>query len=182
MNADPVENNQNIGLKVLVMSEFKVLFCCMGNICRSPMAEGLFRKLVAEAGIGDRVVIDSAGTHADFPDAPPDPRAQKLMAERGIDISGLRARRIARADFERFDLIVVMDGQNMDTLRFVCPRTQSHKISRLLDFAPQSKIRDVPDPFRGDESRFQRVLELVEAAGQGLLAHVRQVLAARSSI
>jgi protein-tyrosine phosphatase len=158
------------------MSEIKVLFCCMGNICRSPMAEGVFRRLVDEAGIGDRILIDSAGTHADFPNSPPDPRAQKLLAERGIDISGLRARRITRADFERFDLILVMDGQNYDMLRFVCPRSQSHKISRLLEFAPETKIRDVPDPFHGDESKFELVLELVEAASRGVLDHVRQSL------
>lgn len=158
------------------MTEIKVLFCCMGNICRSPMAEGVLRRLVDEAGIGHRVVIDSAGTHADFPNSPPDPRAQRIMAERGMDISGLRARRVSRADFERFDLILAMDGQNYDSLRFICPRSQTHKISLLLDFAPKLKARDVPDPFNSDESKFERVLELVEAASLGVLEQLRKAL------
>jgi protein-tyrosine phosphatase len=158
------------------MSEIKVLFCCMGNICRSPMAEGIFRRLVDEAGLGDLVLIDSVGTHADFPDAPPDPRAQQALAERGIDIGGLRARRIARSDFERFDLILVMDGQNFDTLRFICPKHQVHKIGRLLDYAPKLKMRDVPDPFHANDLAFGQVLEMVETAAKGLLEHVRESL------
>jgi protein-tyrosine phosphatase len=158
------------------MREMKVLFCCMANICRSPMAEGVFRRMVEDAGLADRVLIDSAGTHAEVVDSPPDARAQKVMAERGIDISGLRSRRITRTDFEQFDHILVMDNQNLDSLRFVCPRTQSRKLKLLLDFAPEMKIQDIPDPFRGDESRFERVLELVEAAGRGLLKHVRRSL------
>jgi protein-tyrosine phosphatase len=140
------------------------------------MAEGIFRRLVDEAGLGDRVLIDSAGTHADFPGAPPDSRAQQALAERGIDISGLRARRIARPDFERFDLILVMDGQNFDTLRFICPKPQVHKIGYLLDYAPKLKTRNVPDPFRRDDSAFGQVLEMVEAATKGLLEHVRESL------
>ncbi|MGZ8216191.1 low molecular weight protein-tyrosine-phosphatase [Methylomagnum sp.] len=161
------------------MSEIKVLLCCMGNICRSPMAEGLLRKLVEDAGIGDRVLIDSAGTHADFPNAPPDRRAQRVMAARGIDISGLRARRVARSDFERFDLILAMDAHNHDMLSFVCPKSQRHKLGRLLDYAPRSKVRDVPDPYNCDESEFDRVFELVEMASQGVLAHLTGLLARR---
>lgn len=167
--------------RFFAMTEIKVLFCCMGNICRSPMAEGVLKRLVDEAGLGDRVVIDSAGTHADFPNSPPDPRAQRLMAERGMDISELRARRIGRADFDRFDLILAMDGQNYDALRFICPKSQVHKISRLLDFAPELKVRDVPDPFNADESKFERVLELVETASLGLLERLRRTLRASES-
>lgn len=161
------------------MSEIKVLLCCMGNICRSPMAEGVLRKLVEDAGLGDRVLIDSAGTHANFPDAPPDRRAQRVMAARGIDISGLRARRVTRSDFERFDFILAMDGQNHDMLSFVCPKSQRHKLGRLLDYAPRSKVRDVPDPYNSDESEFERVLELVEMASNGVLEHLTSALAPR---
>lgn len=166
-------------LRVMTMSEMKVLFCCMGNICRSPMAEGMFRRLVEDAGLADRVEIDSAGTHADFPDAPPDPRAQRAMAELGIDIGGLRARAVRRADFERFDLVLVMDGQNFDMLRFICPKQHAHKIVRLLDYAPGLGARSLPDPFRSDESAFIRVREMLEASTSGLLASIRETLAKR---
>jgi protein-tyrosine phosphatase len=155
------------------MKKINILFCCMGNICRSPMAEGLFRKLVEEAGYADRVFVDSAGTHADFPDSPPDPRAQKLMAERGIDIGAQRARRVMRADFERFDLILAMDTRNLDALRFVCPRSQAHKVGLLLDYAPRLRKKEVPDPYHADESVFKSALEQIEVAAEGLLGHLR---------
>jgi protein-tyrosine phosphatase len=158
------------------MNEIKVLFCCMGNICRSPMAEGMFRQLVEEAGLSGSVLIDSAGTHAAFPDSPPDPRAQRAMAELGIDIGGQRARAVSRSDFEEFDLIVAMDGQNLDTLRFVCPKHQAHKLVRMLDYAPALKARSLPDPFHADESAFIRVRGMIEAAATGLLESVREAL------
>ncbi|CAL1238881.1 low molecular weight protein-tyrosine-phosphatase [Candidatus Methylocalor cossyra] len=158
------------------MAEIKVLFCCMGNVCRSPMAEGFFRRLVDEAGLGERIVIDSAGTHTDLLDSPPDPRAQQIMAERGIDISGLRARPIKRADFERFDLILAMDGQNFDMLRFTCPKPYAYKIGQLLDYAPAFKVKDIPDPLHGDEETFVRVADMVEAAAAGLLERLRERL------
>jgi protein-tyrosine phosphatase len=146
----------------------------MGNICRSPMAEGLFRNLLAEAGLEGRVGVDSAGTHADARDRPPDQRAQKLLAERGIDISGQRSRPIAQADFERFDLIVVMDGHNLDMLRFVCPRRQAGKLSLLLDYAPKIKARDVPDPYQREDADFLKALDLLDAGTRGLLEHLRE--------
>lgn len=152
------------------MSEIKILFCCMGNICRSPMAEGIFRRQVQQAGLADLILIDSAGTHADFPNSPPDPRAQRAMAELGIDIGMLRARRIARADFERFDLILAMDGQNFDTLRFIGPKQRLHKLGYLLDYAPRLKTKSVPDPFHADETAFKQVRTMLEEAGKGLLA------------
>lgn len=158
------------------MVQIKVLFCCMGNICRSPMAEGVFRDLVEKAGLSEVIVADSAGTHADFKDAPPDARAQQLLLERGIDISGQRARRVRRADFEEFDLILVMDGQNLDTLRFVCPRSQHQKLARLLDFAPDLKERSVPDPYRKEEAAFRHALELIEKGAIGVLEHLRNQL------
>lgn len=156
------------------MYEMKVLFCCMGNICRSPMAEGMFRHKVEKAGLGQKVLVDSAGTHADFPNSPPDPRAQKAMAELGIDISGQRARPVKRDDFERFDLILVMDGQNLDMLRFICPKHHAHKLARLLDYAPKLKARSVPDPFHAGEAAFIRVRETLDIATEALLASVSE--------
>lgn len=154
------------------MTELRVLFCCMGNICRSPMAEGLFRKRLEEAGLGNRVITESAGTHAHSFPAPPDPRAQRAALERGIDISQLRSRRITRRDFATFDLILAMDAQNVDSLRFVCPKNQAHKIRRLLDYAPNGKQRDIPDPFTGGDADFTTVLDLLEQGTSGLLQAV----------
>jgi protein-tyrosine phosphatase len=156
------------------MAEFSVLFCCMGNICRSPMAEGLFRDLAEKSGFADRIFVDSAGTHAHFLNVPPDPRAQKAMLARGIDISGKRSRRIAMSDFDRFDPILVMDGENFDALQFICRGSDRRKIAYLLDFAPQLKTRDVPDPYHGDERAFEQVSQMIEVAAAGLFAHFRE--------
>lgn len=158
------------------MGEFRILFCCMGNICRSPMAEGVFRKLLEEAGLGERVEVDSAGTLVGGGNLPPDPRAQRLMAEIGIDISGQRSRAYSEADCRYFDLIVALDGQNYDSLRFA-RRAYAQKIKLLLDFAPKRlRSRDVPDPFNGDEDDFRKALELIRLGAGGLLEHVRQQL------
>ena len=140
------------------------------------MAEGVFTDLVAKAGLAEVIQADSAGTHADFGDVPPDPVAQRLLLERGIDISGQRARRIRRSDFDNFDLVLVMDGQNLDVLRFVCPKNQSHKLARLLDFVPGLKTCNVPDPFRKEEAAFRHALELIEQGANGVLEHLRNHL------
>lgn len=156
------------------MSEFSILFCCMGNICRSPMAAGLFRQLADEARILGRVFVDSAGTHADFPNAPADPRAQRALAARGIDISGHRARRITHNDFERFDRILVMDRQNYDALQFMCPKQHIRKIGRLLDYGPARRSKEVPDPYHADELAFADLIHILEPAVKGLLEHLRE--------
>lgn len=158
------------------MNKVNVLFCCMANICRSPMAEGALRELVKNAGYTDKIFIDSAGTHAHYLGRPPDPRAQRAMLERRIDISGLRSRRILLADFQRFHHILVMDAENYDALRFICPRAHIHKIRYLLDFAPQFKARDVPDPYHGEEIVFYRVREMIERAAEGVFAYLHESL------
>ncbi|HYE34995.1 low molecular weight protein-tyrosine-phosphatase [Methylocaldum sp.] len=158
------------------MNKINVLLCCTGNICRSPMAEGALRELVKKAGYVDEIFIDSAGTHAHYLGHPPDPRAQRAMLERGIDISGQRSRRVALADFQRFDHILVMDGENYDALRFICPRSQVHKIRYLLDFAPQFKTHHVPDPFHAEEVLFIRVRDMIEQAAEGLMEHLQEFL------
>jgi protein-tyrosine phosphatase len=158
------------------MKQISVLFVCMGNICRSPTAEGVFRHLVVREGLEEYFHIDSAGTHAYHVDHPPDPRARHAALQRGIDIGSQRARQVDTSDFEVFDHILAMDRHNYDTLMFVCPRDHSHKVKLFLDFAPRLKTREVPDPYYGDAQGFERVLAMVEEASRGFLANVRDVL------
>ena len=147
----------------------KVLFVCMGNICRSPTAEGVFSVIVERAGLQDKIGIDSAGTHAYHVGEPPDPRAQKSAKARGIDISHLRARRAIEQDFERFDYVLAMDLDNLGNLQTICPPDQQAKLSLFLDYASHADIREVPDPYYGGPLGFERVLDMVEDAAQGLL-------------
>jgi protein-tyrosine phosphatase len=156
------------------MKKHSVLFVCMGNICRSPTAEGVFRKLVQDEGLADWFEIDSAGTHAYHIGNPPDERAQKAALSRGVDLADIRARQVCHADFESFDFILVMDRQNLDTLSFVCPRTHSHKLKLFLEYVPGLKSLEVPDPYYGGEKGFEQVLDLVERAAAGFLSAVRK--------
>ncbi|MGH8474813.1 MAG: low molecular weight protein-tyrosine-phosphatase [Methylococcales bacterium] len=146
-----------------------VLFVCMGNICRSPSAEGVFRKLLDQAGIAERIRIDSAGTHAYHVSEAPDLRAQKAAMARGIDISGLRARRFESRDFEIFDYILAMDQQNLDGLLQACPKIFQYKVRLLLSYAPHLNRLDVPDPYYGGSHVFERVLDLLEDGCSALL-------------
>lgn len=158
-------------------SKVGVLFVCLGNICRSPMAEGVFRARVTEAGLADRIAIDSAGTGAWHIGKPPDARAVRIAGTHGYDLSALRARQVEAADFLRFDFIVAMDRSNREALLRMAPPARRDRISLLLEHAPQAGVQEVPDPYYGDESGFVRVLQLVETATDGLLAHVRERLA-----
>lgn len=150
-----------------------VLFVCMGNICRSPTAEGVFRRLVEDAGLADRVEIESAGTHAYHVGDPPDRRAQAAARKRGYDLSDQRARRVTEEDCERFDYVLAMDSENLSRLERLCG---SDKVGLLLDFADGVAVRDVPDPYYGGGDGFERVLDLVEAGATGLLEEIRQRL------
>jgi protein-tyrosine phosphatase len=152
----------------------RVLFVCLGNICRSPTAEGVFRNVVARAGFAGVIEIDSAGTHAYHVNAPPDARAQAAARRRGIDLSPLRGRQAVRADIERFDYILAMDEENRDNLLAICPSGLEHKIRLFLEYAPDRPEREVPDPYFGGDSGFDRVLDMIEDASHGLLAHLRQ--------
>jgi len=147
----------------------RVLFVCMGNICRSPTAEGVFRQLLHERGLADRIDVDSAGTHAYHVGEPPDPRAQAAARRRGIELAGQRARQVVVADFTTFDHILAMDRDNLALLEAHCPDAQRHKLGLLLDYAPDAGRRDVPDPYYGGGRGFEEVLDLVTDAGQGLL-------------
>ncbi len=154
------------------MKKISVLFVCMGNICRSPTAEGVFQKMVRDGGLAEWFEIDSAGTHAYHVGNPPDERAQKAALARGVDLANLRARQVSHADFESFDHILVMDRQNYDSLMFVCPRNHSHKLKLFLEYVPGLKNVEVPDPYYGGDKGFERVLDLVEQASTGFLASV----------
>ena len=148
----------------------------MGNICRSPTAEGVFRKLVRDRGVEAWFEIDSAGTHAYHVGNPPDERAQKIALARGVDLAGLRARQVSHADFASFDHILVMDRQNLDSLLFVCPKPHKHKLKLFLEYAPALKTAEVPDPYYGGEKGFDKVFDMVEKAALGFLESVRREL------
>jgi len=154
------------------MKNMKVLFVCTANICRSPSAEGVFRKLVANTPLGDSVEIDSAGTHDYHVGAPPDPRAVEHAAKRGYDLQHLRARQISPADFEQFDFVLAMDDANIDHLKAMCPTRLSEKIELLLDYGGPDDHREVPDPYQGRPRDFERALDLIEAACIGLKAYL----------
>ncbi len=154
----------------------KVLFVCMGNICRSPMAEGVFHKLVNEAGLDDRISIDSAGTHSYHVGDAPDQRAQATLLDQGIDISGLRGRQVADPDFKHFDYIVAMDTANLNNLKRRAPFNYQKKIRLMLSYSRKFPNLDVPDPYYGGAEGFDQVLKMVEDAGQGLLKEIQENL------
>ncbi len=151
-----------------------VLFVCLGNICRSAAAEGVFRALTATEGLAERLVIDSAATHDYQIGRPPDPRAQAIARTRGIDISGQRARQVEDDDFRRFDYLLAMDQTNLADLQRICPPKAQDRLHRFLDFAPDLGVRDVPDPYYGDAHGFVVMMDLIEAGARRLLMHIRQ--------
>ena len=153
------------------MPQVKVLFVCMGNICRSPTAEGVFKRQVAEAGLEAHVLSDSAGTHDYHVGEPPDPRAQRAAAGRGYDLSALRGRQVGREDFAEFDYVLAMDEANLLVLTRQCPPQHQAKLRMLVDG------RDVPDPYYGGPDGFERVLDMVEA---GCLAILHELKGATS--
>ena len=155
-----------------------ILFVCMGNICRSPTAEGVFRKLLADAGLEGRVTVDSAGTHGYHLGAPPDRRASAAARARGFDLSALRARRVVVEDFEAFDLIIAMDSDNLADLRAMAPEGGRAETRRLLEYSDGSHGHDVPDPYYGGLNGFELVLDLVERACGRLLEDLRGRLGA----
>jgi len=145
-----------------------VLFVCMGNICRSPTAEGVFRHFVDKEGLAEKIEIDSAGTHAYHVNEPADRRASAAAERRGYSLDGIRARRVDVTDFERFDYIVAMDRDNLAALQLQSDGEHGSKLCLFLDFASGAED-EVPDPYYGGASGFERVLDLVEDASRGLL-------------
>lgn len=152
----------------------KVLFVCMGNICRSPSAEGVFRHLVAEAGLTDLVGVDSAGTHGFHIGEAPDARALAAANKRGYQIDQRAARQITADDFRDFDLILAMDWENLSALQQQCPKIYHHKLMLLMRFANEFEEATVPDPYYGAADSFSKVLDYLEDACQGVLEVVRK--------
>jgi protein-tyrosine phosphatase len=154
--------------------ELRILLVCMGNICRSPIAEGVLRVKLAAAGLQQRVRVDSAGTHGYHTNEPPDPRAIRRAAQRGYSIGGLRARPVVPADYESFDWMLAMDDSNLAWLNKRQPEGNAVQLGRLLDHArAHPGITEVPDPYYGPEAGFDQVLDLVEDACDGVVAQVQ---------
>lgn len=151
----------------------RVLFVCMGNICRSPTAEGIFRHLVKTEGLAHLIETDSAGTHDYHVGRPPDPRAMAAAARRGIDISDLRARAVDDFDFSAFDWIIAMDSSNLAWLRAKAPAESRERIYAFLEFASALMECEVPDPYFGSRGGFDYVIDLVDEAARGLLQAIR---------
>jgi protein-tyrosine phosphatase len=150
----------------------KVLFVCLGNICRSPSAEGVFRKLLISRGLEQQVHIDSAGTHAYHVGEPPDARAQQAAARRGVDLADLRGRQVTVEDFTTYDYVLAMDRENLHNLERICPMDASHKLRLFMDFAHNWSNEEVPDPYFGGKRGFEQVLDMIEDAAEGLLAEL----------
>jgi protein-tyrosine phosphatase len=146
----------------------------MGNICRSPTAQGVFESLLSEAQLADRVQVDSAGTHAYHLGKPPDARAIQAAAGRGIDLTRQRARRVEVDDFTHFDYVLAMDHDNREELLAICPPAQRDKIRLFLEFTDAPAGAEVPDPYYGGALGFERVLDLVEEGARGLLEEIRR--------
>jgi protein-tyrosine phosphatase len=151
-----------------------VLFVCLGNICRSPMAQAILIAASTRDGLAGRISVDSAGTHVWMAGRPPDARAQAVAHKRGIELGHLRARQVRTGDFRAFDYVVAMDRNNHADLAAICPGGYEERLHLLLDFAPDPSIRDVPDPFGGGMVAFERTYEIIEAGVEGLLAHIRR--------
>ena len=154
--------------------KIKVLFVCMGNICRSPTAQGVFEKLLDDTQLTDRIQVDSAGTHAYHVGEPPDHRAQTSAGRRGIDLSRQRARRVAVEDFDAFDYVVAMDAENKASLLAICPEEFHNKVTLFMVHTSDYSQDSVPDPYYGGASGFEKVLDMVEAASLGFLETIKQ--------
>ena len=155
-------------------SHFRILFVCLGNICRSPTAEGALRQLCAAEAPALDIEVDSAGTGAYHLGEPPDPRSRRAAAARGIDLSRLRARQVKRQDFARFDLILAMDRHNLRALRALCPPGSRARVELFLEFAGEPDEDEVPDPYTGTAADFERVLDLVISACRRLIARLEE--------
>jgi protein-tyrosine phosphatase len=158
----------------MIDPEYRILFVCMGNICRSPTAEGVFYKKLADRKLLHIVKIDSAGTHNFHLDAPPDERSQSHALKRGYDLSKLRARPVVESDFEEFDLLLTMDWDNRALLEERCPAQHLHKIRGLAEFLQTTQASVIPDPFYGGDQGFEHVLDLIEEASEGLMKFIIQ--------
>jgi len=159
------------------MPRARVLFVCTGNICRSPTAEAVLRKSVAEAGLQDLIACDSAGMGGWHAGRAPDPRAVRAAFHRGYDMIEIRARKLSKSDFAEFDLLIGMDGGHIDELKKLRPRKSRAQVALFLSFSPEIMPRggaDVPDPYTGSEADFDYALDLIEQGTPGLLASLQR--------
>lgn len=159
-----------------MQSRYSVLFICLGNICRSPTAHGVFQHLVNQQGLAGVVDVDSAGTAAFHVGAKPDHRSMKVASERGYDLSRLRARKVQADDFHQYDYILAMDNNNLRDLQKIMPDNPKAKLQLFLEHSDQQRFTEVPDPYYGGARGFDLVLDLVENASHGLLDEIRQRL------
>jgi protein-tyrosine phosphatase len=151
----------------------KVLFVCLGNICRSPSAEGVFRRALEQAGMADEIELDSCGVGDWHVGKAPDSRSQQAALRRGVDISGLRARQLRAQDFKEFDYVLAMDQDNLRAMRELKPANSKAHVGLFLDFAGTPGA-EVPDPYYGGEEGFENVLNMIEAASEGLIQHLKR--------
>lgn len=152
----------------------RVLFVCLGNICRSPTAHGVFQHMVDREQLSDRIMVDSCGTGSFHIGEKPDPRTIKAAAQRKYDLSVLRARQLKPEDFSVFDYVLAMDRMNLGNVKAIAPKNYPGHIGLFLDFSQQRTYTQVPDPYYEGESGFELVLDLVEDASEGLLKSIRQ--------
>lgn len=172
---DPESSRRDQAIRAKEEAMVKVLFVCMGNICRSPVAEGVFRRMLEGAGLAAKVYVDSAGTHSYHEGCVPDKRSQAAAGRRGVDLSKLKARRVMAEDFEVFDYLLAMDRDNFEHLLALCALPEhQRKVRLLMDYAPDSPEREVPDPYYGGINGFERVMDLIEEASEGLMLHIRE--------
>jgi protein-tyrosine phosphatase len=155
-------------------SRVGVLFVCLGNICRSPTAQGVFEHLLAEQGMTDRIHVDSAGTHAYHVGEPPDDRARKAAMNRGIDLSRQRARRLEAGDLQRFHYVLAMDRDNLANIRALMKTTPMGQVGLMMEHSRAWTEKEVPDPYYGGTHGFERVLDMIDDASRGLLAQIRR--------
>lgn len=160
-----------------MVDKVRVLFVCLGNICRSPTAEGVFRQVVEASGLHQRIDIDSCGTESWHAGKAPDPRAMAAALRRGVDISGLRARQLVAQDLDEFDFILTMDRQNLADVRDVWHQNGGAEPELFLRYADAPAVQEVPDPYYGGDQGFETVLDLIESASRGLLQEIRERLA-----
>ena len=153
-----------------------VLFVCLGNICRSPTAEAVFRERVIAAGLEEKIRIDSAGTGDWHLGRAPDPRTREAAARRGYQMESLRARQVSPRDFYEFDVVLAMDNANLADLQAMQPADVTVTLGRFLDYSSETSVSEVPDPYYGGEDGFDRVLDLIEGGAEGLLDALRERL------
>lgn len=152
----------------------KVLFVCLGNICRSPTAEGVFTQLIKKQGLDKQIQVDSAGTHAYHVGEAPDVRAQEAARKRGVELAQLKGRQVVANDVLEFDYVLAMDYDNYDSLLNICPEGYESRVSLFLSHATELEIEEVPDPYYGGKRGFDHVLDITEEASQGLLEKIRK--------